>query len=406
MLTGKACKDVEVQKQVLGALVASHDQERTTGTDIRDSKNALDNIKTAIADKLVPLAMEMRHGIMAIAGVGKGKSSEQIMQDVVEADSESRKKAISGRFAPEKGELEERQNYLEAKKRSLDPAALAVTYRDKPEVLADKLKERAMVVAELTMVDKRLKELELEKADLLKKENERKAKELADVHDGIEARWQIEGGSGGGPGPGGGGGSYGGGGPLDPKKRDEAMKYFISKGWSKEQAAGIVANLGAESKLNEGIAGDGGAAYGIAQWHSDRQQAFAAKYGRNIRGSSFQDQLGFVQHELTAGNEQAAGNLLKQSSTARQAGDIVSRYYERPRNTGAEASARGADAERIAKLGTPLPDGMNPGRGDDPRKFTVQTEPIIVRHENDKGQQVRPDQTIKTRVAPASPFGR
>src|SRR5688500_17454759 len=34
-------------------------------------------------------------------------------------------------------------------------------------------------------------------------------------------------------------------------KADEAMRYFQSQGWSREQAAGIVANLQAESNFNE-----------------------------------------------------------------------------------------------------------------------------------------------------------
>ena len=413
-LAGLKDKDVETQKNILTALVAQHDQERTTGTDIRDSKNALDNIKVSLADKLVPLTLEMRQGIMAIAGVGKGTTSEDIMRKVVEADSEGRRRSIEGRFTPEAGNLSERQNELEQRRRSLDPVALAMTYRDKPEILEQKLKERSLVEAELTVINKRLATLSTEKADLLKKENERKNKELADVRTGIESRWAEDEASaaargngigGGGAGAGGGGGSGGAGGPLDPKKRDEAMKFFMGKGWSKEQAAGIVANLGAESKLNEGITGDNGMAYGIAQWHPDRQRAFAAKYGKNIKGSSYQEQLEFVNHELTAGNEQDAGRLLKQAGTAGQAGSIVSRYYERPKDSAGAAAARASAAEALAKShGTPMPAGAGAGQAD-AQKVNVTADPIVVRHENAAGQPVAPQQTIQTRVTPAKPFG-
>lgn len=393
----------EEQKQLLATLVAKYGQEQTMGSDIRDSKNALDNIKTAIADKLVPLTLEMRHGIMSIAGDGK-KSSEEVMRDVVKLDSKEREKAIIGRFAPEKGELEERQNYLEAKRRSLDPTALAMTYRDKPEILAKKMQERGEVADELIFVEKRLKEIEENKAELLRKENERRTKELADIHDGVEARWGMEGGVGG---PGGGGGSGGGKvGPMDAKKRDEAMAFFMGKGWSKEQAAGIVANLGAESGLNPGITGDGGQAYGLAQWHPDRQANFKRKYGKNIQGSSFQEQMEFANYELTEGNEQAAGRFLRRSTRAGQAGDIVSRYYERPLNADGDAAARAAAAERISNsYGTPMPQGAGPGRGGDPRNFTMKADPIVVVHEKPNGEMFAPPQSIKTRFEMSEPFG-
>lgn len=386
------------QKEVLGALIATHEQERTQGSDIRDSKNSLDNIKTAIADKLVPIALEMRHGIMAIAGDGK-KSSAEIMADVVRLDSKDREKAIIGRFSTEKGDLESRQDHLEAKRRSLDPTALARTYGSKPEVLAQKLAERGAVLEELNHVEKRLKDIETEKADLLKKENERRNKELAGITEGIEARWSAE--SGGGARSSGAGGSARVG-PIDPKKRDEAMAFFMSKGWTKEQAAGIVANFGAESGMNHSIVGDNGQAYGLGQWHPDRQANFAKKYGKPIQGSSFLEQLEFANYEMTEGKEQAAGNLLRGAKSASRAGEVVSRYYERPLDANGAAFARAAAAERIA--GTPMPASAG-GRGEDSQKVHVTVDPLVVQHQNPRGEQIAPSQLIQTRVAPATPFG-
>jgi hypothetical protein len=51
---------------VLGQIAARYDQERTEGSDIRDSKNNLDNIKTSLADKLVPLTQAMREPIRKV----------------------------------------------------------------------------------------------------------------------------------------------------------------------------------------------------------------------------------------------------------------------------------------------------------------------------------------------------
>lgn len=81
--TVMASGDAEAQKKMLAELVATRDQERTQGSDIRDSKNLLDNIKTSLADKLIPLVTEMRHGVMAIAGVGKDGMTPQKIQEMV-----------------------------------------------------------------------------------------------------------------------------------------------------------------------------------------------------------------------------------------------------------------------------------------------------------------------------------
>lgn len=384
--------DEQTQKQVLAELVASRDQEQTTGKDVRDSKNALDNIKTSIADKLVPYLNEARMGIMSIAGVGKGKTTDQIMREVIEADSKGRRDAINGRFAPEIGTLLERQDHLERKRDSLDPAKLAFAYRDKPEVLAAKLKERTEVEAELTRIGKRLKEIEDEKAILIERENAARKKEIADLEEqamkrtmaAIETTGSVMAPGFHPLGTGGAGAGRGAGadlrrmdyGPVDEGRKNEAMQYFMSQGWSKEQAAGLVANLWAESKMRERAVGDGGAAVGIAQWHPDRQAAFQRQFGKKLQDASFQEQLQFVQYELTQGGEQAAGDRLRSAKTAYQAGDAGSRYYERPAATDSEARSRGQLAEGVAG-------------------GYIQVEIV---HKNEKGQEVAPRQVAKTRV--------
>jgi hypothetical protein len=109
---------------------------------------------------------------------------------------------------------------------------------------------------------------------------------------------------------------------------EEAQAFFESKGWSREQAAGIVGNLVVESGLRTDIVGDGGRAYGIAQWHPDRQARFKEVYGKDIRQSSFQEQLEFVNWELN-NSEKAAGDALRGATTAADAAAIVDSQYER-----------------------------------------------------------------------------
>jgi hypothetical protein len=126
-----------------------------------------------------------------------------------------------------------------------------------------------------------------------------------------------------------------------------AIAYFQKAGWSAAQAAGIVANLIAESGLNPRSQGDHGQAYGAAQWHPDRQAAFARLYGHSIQGSSLEEQLAFVNQELTTGGESSAGRLLKGVQNAALAGALVSKYYERPAGGGAEAASRGRSAQAL-----------------------------------------------------------
>jgi len=107
-----------------------------------------------------------------------------------------------------------------------------------------------------------------------------------------------------------------------------AMEFFLDQGWTPEQAAGLVANLQAESYDHIDPAAENSGAYGIAQWRGSRKRDFEQEMGRPIKGSSLIDQLKFVQHELN-NKEAKAGRLLKQATTAAEAAEIVDEFYER-----------------------------------------------------------------------------
>ena len=112
-----------------------------------------------------------------------------------------------------------------------------------------------------------------------------------------------------------------------------AMDFFTGQGWTLEQAAGLVANLQAESydRLDPAALGDKGRGYGIAQWHGPRQQKFEEIIGVPLKGSSLEDQLKFVQWELTNSKsaDRQAGNRLKAATTAAEAAAVVDEFYER-----------------------------------------------------------------------------
>lgn len=135
---------------------------------------------------------------------------------------------------------------------------------------------------------------------------------------------------------------------------DTARGFFESRGWSSAQSTGIAANLIKESSINPRAVGDGGRAYGIAQWHPDRQANFTTAIGGDIRSSTLEQQLTFVDWELR-NTESSAGNRLKRAKSPEEAAGIVSRFYERPKAVTAEMRERGEMAAKLA--GNPVSAG-------------------------------------------------
>ena len=141
----------------------------------------------------------------------------------------------------------------------------------------------------------------------------------------------------------------------------KAMDYFTSQGWTPAQAAGIVGNLQAESGRNLDPSINqigGGPGYGIGQWGPDRQADFRNKYGKDIHGTSLEEQLAFVQYELTSGKDRGAriaGQMLRGAATSDQASDIITNKYERPKG-GTEQRRR----NNAASLITPKEKGSSP----------------------------------------------
>ena len=125
------------------------------------------------------------------------------------------------------------------------------------------------------------------------------------------------------------------------------MAFFQGAGWSRAQAAGIVANLDAESGMEPGIRQiGGGPGFGLAQWEGPRQADFARWAGHDIRSATFEEQLRFVQHELTT-SERGAGERLRGATNAGDAAAIVCRYYERPADIVGDSAHRAQLANSI-----------------------------------------------------------
>ena len=140
---------------------------------------------------------------------------------------------------------------------------------------------------------------------------------------------------------------------------NEVMQFFMDRGWSKENAAGIAANLWHESGFKTNKYGDNGQAIGVAQWHPDRQAEFKRITGIDLKDASRAQQLQFVHHEMTYGNERAAGRALKAQKTAKDSGAVVSTGYERPKNTDKEAFDRAQTAADFYRKATVNSNSMN-----------------------------------------------
>lgn len=160
--------DEKTQKQVLAELVASRGQEETRGSIIRDQKNLIDNIKTDIASKLIPLTEQMRAGILSLAGVGKGKTTEDVMRSVIEADSAGRVASIHGQYNPQREAIMDRRAALRSKVQG-------------GTATPDELREYAGSEA-------RIKGIEEEKAQALDAEAKRREQEIQAMRDSIAAQ--------------------------------------------------------------------------------------------------------------------------------------------------------------------------------------------------------------------------
>lgn len=149
-----------------------------------------------------------------------------------------------------------------------------------------------------------------------------------------------------------GSGKYGSkGGPT----REGDVKTLMGYGWTREQATGIVANFQGESGGDASATGDNGRAYGLGQWHPDRQARFKAWAGKDIRESSRAEQLAFVNYELR-NQEHAAGDALAGTKDAGSAASVISKLYERPADSRqGELRAAIAEAMNRAPNGVAVP---------------------------------------------------
>jgi len=104
------------------------------------------------------------------------------------------------------------------------------------------------------------------------------------------------------------------------------VNYFVKKGFSPQQAAGIAGNLYQESSFNPTIVGDNGTAFGLAQWRGSR----LSELQKTIPNwKTIDGQLDFIWKELNSTEKRTLG-FLKTTRTPEEAAVIFSKHYERP----------------------------------------------------------------------------
>lgn len=120
--------------------------------------------------------------------------------------------------------------------------------------------------------------------------------------------------------------------------RQKIIDFFMSKGRTKAQAEGIADGINAESGYDftndPRKHGRTENAYGLAQWQVPRQKNFAKWAGHDIHSSTFDEQLEFMNYELTKGLEQKAGAALSNTKTREEARASWRENFERPAGSG------------------------------------------------------------------------
>jgi hypothetical protein len=119
-----------------------------------------------------------------------------------------------------------------------------------------------------------------------------------------------------------------------------AHKFFIGKGYTPEQSAGIVGNLVHESGMQPNAVGDAGTSGGLAQFHNERLTALR-NYAKSVGkpATDFNTQLEFIDRELHT-SESGTLTKLQAARTPEQAAHAFI-DYERPLGWSPENPAGG-----------------------------------------------------------------
>lgn len=108
------------------------------------------------------------------------------------------------------------------------------------------------------------------------------------------------------------------------KRARQAVGYFVNKGLTKEQAAGLVGNLMRESNMISNATNPNSGAYGLGQWLGNRKTRLFRRYGYH---PTFEQQLDYIWDELNTSHRRGL-QMLRASKTVNDAAKNAFGYYE------------------------------------------------------------------------------
>lgn len=126
--------------------------------------------------------------------------------------------------------------------------------------------------------------------------------------------------------------------------------FFVSKGWSSSQAWGIAGNVKQESGFASNALFENSTekSYGLFQFNSKGNPAaysqFSKQYGKPLTSATPLEQMEFVDWQLR-NTESRAGDKLRATDNAYDAGMAFGKYFERPKIV---ETSRGMNARDFA----------------------------------------------------------
>lgn len=415
--------DINKMKDTLLALTASRGQEQTQGKDIHDSKVALDNMKTLMADQLIPLTQDMRAGILYLAGKDDGMAGVDVLKKIAETESQSRTKRIDRHAEADKSRVrKEFVKNLESiwlDERYASPTTLrsdeyqtyqeklrngTATASDREELLSD-IRRRHKAGGSLFTLNKEgrgkladlyeqrqqgLDNIASEREKALEKEQERLKAEKLRIDKADEVRYQIEDG-------------------VDPQgntggksKYGSSMKNSFGLRAAVAQAERRIgapegflwAQMGVESNYNPNAVSKAGA-MGLAQVMPSTLRALEKRFDKKLDPYNPRDAV-FIMEKLMSENYSRFKNW-EDAARAYNGGWNPSTWGN------PETSAYVPKIRERQRNGTQIDDPHF--RSDNEHRFILDAPPIEVVHRNERGQQVMPSQSLTPTLRPASPFG-
>lgn len=162
--------------------------------------------------------------------------------------------------------------------------------------------------------------------------------------------------------------------------KTNAMGFWMSKGYSREDAAALAAQEEAESGGDPNARGDGGKAFGAYQWHLPRVMAILNGTGIDVRTANLQQQREAADWEL---HQMGLVDGLRNSQGIGAKSAFLTRNYERPADISGESFKRARIAMSMV--------GSGAAAGSGGRDISVTIDKVIIQTQATDAQGISRD---------------